>query len=68
MLTFTLLIVRIMRVLTAVGFATEADVQSYVATPLTQAITKPSLEAAVKIWYVQPHTDPSEFIDLIMST
>ena len=41
-----------MRVLTAVGFATEADVQSYVATPLTQAITKPSLEAAVKIWYV----------------
>ncbi|CAD6579776.1 MAG: hypothetical protein ASARMPRED_009245 [Alectoria sarmentosa] len=44
-----LLIIRIMRVLTAVGFATEADVQSYVATPLTQAITKPSLEAAVKI-------------------
>ena len=46
--------VRIMRVLTAIGFAAEAGVQSYVATPLTKAITKPSLEAAVKIWYVKP--------------
>ena len=30
-----------MRVLTAIGFAAEAGVQSYVATPLTKAITKP---------------------------
>ena len=43
-----------MRVLTAIGFAAEDGVQSYVATPLTKAITKPSLEAAVGIWCVKP--------------
>lgn len=42
-----------MRVLTAIGFAAEAGVQSYVATRLTKAMTKPYLEAAVKIWYVK---------------
>lgn len=42
-----------MRVLTAIRFAAEASVQSYVATRLTKAMTKPHLEAAVKIWYVK---------------
>ncbi|KAK0506947.1 hypothetical protein JMJ35_010647 [Cladonia borealis] len=46
----TLLIIRIMRVITAIGFAGEAGQQSYVATPLTKAIIKPALEAAAKIW------------------
>ncbi|KAA6411723.1 MAG: hypothetical protein FRX48_05004 [Lasallia pustulata] len=44
-----LLIVRIMRVISAIGFAAEAHEQSYVSTPLTKAITIPSLEAAVKV-------------------
>ena len=39
-----------MRVLTAIGFAAEAGEQSYVATPLTKAVTIPPLEAALKIW------------------
>ena len=43
---------RIMRVATAVAFAAEAGLQRYRATPLTVAITKPSVEAALKIWYV----------------
>ena len=45
-----LALVRIMRVITAIEFAAEAGSQSYVATPLTKAIIKPALEAAVKIW------------------
>lgn len=43
-------IVRIMRVITAIEFAAEAGSQSYLATPLTKAITKPALEAAAKTW------------------
>ena len=43
-------LVRIMRVITAIGFAAEAGPQSYLATPLTKAITKPALEAAAKTW------------------
>ena len=43
-------LVRIMRVITAIGFAAEAGPQSYLATPLTKSITKPALEAAAKIW------------------
>ena len=43
-------LVRIMRVITAIEFAAEAGPQSYVATPLTKAMTKPALEAAAKIW------------------
>ncbi|MCJ1401979.1 hypothetical protein MMC11_005196 [Xylographa trunciseda] len=46
-----LLVVRIMRVISAIGFAKEAGVQSYVATPLTTAISTPALEAAMKICY-----------------
>ena len=42
--------VRIMRIITAIGFAAEAGPQSYLATPLMKAITKPALEAAAKIW------------------
>ncbi|TVY78546.1 O-methyltransferase lepI [Lachnellula suecica] len=45
-----LLVVRLMRVLCSIGFAAEAGEQSYVATDLTRAITKPSLEAALKVW------------------
>lgn len=44
------ILVRIMRVITAIEFATEAGPQSYVATPLTKAMIKPTLEAAAKIW------------------
>ena len=43
-------LVRIMRVITAIGFAAEAGPQSYLATPLTKAMIKPALEAAAKIW------------------
>ena len=43
-------LVRIMRVITAIGFAAEAGPQTYIATPLTKAITKPALEAATKTW------------------
>ena len=43
-------LVRIMRVITAIGFAAEAGPQSYVATSLTKAIAKPALEAAAKTW------------------
>lgn len=49
-LRHSLLAVRIMRVISAIGFAAEAHEQSYVSTPLTKAITIPSLEAAVKVW------------------
>ena len=49
-LTDSLLTVRIMRVISAIGFAAEVNEQSYVSTPLTKAITIPSLEAAVKVW------------------
>lgn len=31
-------------------FAGEADIQSYVATPITKAAAKPALEAGIKIW------------------
>ncbi|CAF9943402.1 MAG: hypothetical protein ALECFALPRED_000295 [Alectoria fallacina] len=44
-------IVRIMRVLVAIGFCGEADVESYVPTPLTMAMTALPLEAAVKNTY-----------------
>ena len=39
-----------MRVLTAVGFAAEAGKGEYIATPLTKAMTLPSLEASVITW------------------
>ena len=39
-----------MRVLTAIGFAAESGTQSYIATPLTKAVTNPVLDAALKIW------------------
>ena len=41
---------RIMRVITAIGFAAEAGERSYVATPLTMAATIPPLHASLKIW------------------
>lgn len=41
--------VRIMRVITSIGFALELDEQTYIATPLTTAITNPALEAGMKI-------------------
>ncbi|KAI4157988.1 MAG: hypothetical protein LQ342_007848 [Letrouitia transgressa] len=40
-------IVRIMRVITALNYAAEAGERSYIATPLTNAITLPALEACV---------------------
>ena len=40
--------VRILRVLVAIGFCGEADLESYIATPLTMAMTALPLEAAVK--------------------
>ena len=43
-------LVRIMRVITAIGFAAEAGPQSYLATPPTKAIIKPALETAAKTW------------------
>ncbi|MCJ1392558.1 hypothetical protein MMC18_005426 [Xylographa bjoerkii] len=46
-----LLVVRMMRVISAIGFAKEVGVQSYVATPLSVAISTPALEAAMKICY-----------------
>ncbi|KAL9610615.1 MAG: hypothetical protein Q9167_004689 [Letrouitia subvulpina] len=39
--------VRIMRVITAINYAAEAGERSYIATPLTNAITIPALEACV---------------------
>lgn len=44
----TLLIVRIMRVITTTGFAAEAGPQRYVQTALTKAITIPALEVTIK--------------------
>lgn len=41
------IIVRIMRVITALNYAAEAGERSYIATPLTNAITLPALEACV---------------------
>lgn len=41
--------VRIMRIITSIGFALELDEQTYIATPLTTAITNPALEAGMKI-------------------
>lgn len=45
-----LVIVRIMRVVSAIGFAVELDEQTYLATPLTWAITDPALEGGMKTW------------------
>lgn len=39
-----------MRVLSSIGFAVELDEQTYMATPLTRAITNPALEGGMKIW------------------
>ncbi|KAI9687997.1 MAG: hypothetical protein M1820_010349 [Bogoriella megaspora] len=47
----TQLIVRIMRVLSAIGFVTELDRQLYTANGLTGAIATPSLAAATKIMH-----------------
>ena len=44
------LIVRIMRVVSAIGFAVELDEETYMATPLTRAITNPALEGGMKSW------------------
>lgn len=45
-----ILIVRIMRVVSAIGFAVELDEETYMATPLTRAITNPALEGGMKSW------------------
>ena len=42
-------LVRIMRVISSIGFAAELDEQTYMATPLTKAITNPALEGGMKI-------------------
>lgn len=42
--------VRIMRVITSIGFAIELDEQVYMATPLTKAIAKPALEGGMRFW------------------
>ncbi|MCJ1346646.1 hypothetical protein MMC31_004864 [Peltigera leucophlebia] len=44
-----LLIVRIMRVISSIGFAVELDEQTYMATPLTKVITSPALEGGMKL-------------------
>lgn len=44
------LVVRIMRVISLLGFALEVDEQSYKATPLSRAFTVPALEAGMKAW------------------
>ncbi|MCJ1321078.1 hypothetical protein MMC15_006420 [Xylographa vitiligo] len=49
-----LLVIRVMRVISTTGFAKEVGMQSYIATPLTVAITTPALEGAMKIWQVDP--------------
>ncbi len=46
----TSLVVRIMRVISLLGFAVELDEQGYMATPLTRAFTIPALEAGMKAW------------------
>ncbi|MCJ1347010.1 hypothetical protein MMC31_005230 [Peltigera leucophlebia] len=51
--TELLLIVRIMRVISSIGFAAELDEQTYMATPLTKAITNPALEGGMKLCYDQ---------------
>lgn len=42
--------VRIMRVISSIGFAVELDEQTYMASPLTKALTSPSLEGGMKLW------------------
>ncbi|MCJ1343168.1 hypothetical protein MMC31_001360 [Peltigera leucophlebia] len=51
--TELLLIVRIMRVISSIGFAVELDEQTYMATALTKTITNPALEGGMKICYDQ---------------
>ena len=46
-----------MRVVTAIKFAMETGIQSYKATALTMAMTKPPVEAAVKIWSVPSQSE-----------
>lgn len=43
-----------MRVLAASRYVGEAGVESYIATPLTQAMTMPPMEAAVRFTSVTP--------------
>ena len=40
--------VRIMRILAASKYVGEANVESYIATPLTQTMTMPPIESAVR--------------------
>lgn len=42
--------VRIMRVISSIGFAVELDEQTYMASPLTKALTGPGLEGGMKLW------------------
>ncbi|MCJ1255477.1 hypothetical protein MMC24_003293 [Lignoscripta atroalba] len=48
-----LLIVRIMRVLAAMGFVAEVDEQSYASTPITRAMAVPPLQAGHKHFWDQ---------------
>ena len=55
--TDDLLKVRIMRVITSMGFAEETGIRKYCSTPLTKAMTKPALESAMRLWYVGAYTE-----------
>lgn len=39
----------LVRVISSIGFAVELDKQTYMATPLTKAITSPALEGGMKL-------------------
>lgn len=53
--------VRIMRVISSIGFAVEIDEQIYMANPLTKAITNPALEGGIKVWWVLQMSKPKGF-------